>query len=56
MYKTIEGKYIVFEGGTEVGMTIIPTDEALLNTHEWVEPQWIEWAGLDFPESMVKKL
>lgn len=58
MYKTIEGKYIIFEieSEDEGGMTVFPTDQALLNNPEYAEPQWIEWAGLEFPESMVKRL
>ncbi|KKL01864.1 hypothetical protein SD53_08035 [Rheinheimera mesophila] len=58
MYKTAEGKYIVFEkeSESEGGMTVFPTDQALLNNPEYTEPQWIKWAGLEFPESMVKRL
>lgn len=58
MYKTAEGKYIVFEkeSNGDGGMTIFPTDNALLNSNNYAEPQWIEWAGLEFPESMVKRL
>lgn len=58
MYKTAEGKYIVFEKGSEdeSGITIFPTDKALLNDSGFSQPQWIKWAGLEFPDSMVKRL
>lgn len=58
MYKTADGKYIVFEkeSNGDGGMTIFPTDQALLNCNDYSEPQWIKWAGLEFPESMIKRL
>ncbi|EKO3660786.1 hypothetical protein M3929_000001 [Vibrio metschnikovii] len=55
MYKTIDGKFIIFEKwkDDEGSISTYNTEAGLIDDGE---PQWILWAGLDLPEDKVTRL
>lgn len=54
MYKTVEGKYVIFEKDREGDATYHREDDkALIESNE---PKWIQWAGLEFPDELVKRI
>lgn len=54
MYKTSEGKFIIFsKDGNDYALYTFPEMEGVLESGV---PEWVAWAGLDFPEYMINRL